>query len=64
MLFHMTLFGDEAESWGGSGLQGRCVADRFVRLWQDLLGTLPGIWLHDRDCAMYSPETFLEKFGG
>jgi len=56
----MTQFGDDAGSWGGSGVEGSVDLARFVARWRELLALLPGVWIHDASCNMYGPDAFVE----
>jgi hypothetical protein len=54
----MTLFGDETQSWGGSPITADCSAAHIDELWSQLRSRHRGIWLHDADCIIHTPESF------
>jgi hypothetical protein len=54
----MTLFEDEAQSWGGSPITANCSLDAIESLWSHLQARHRGIWLHDPDCVIHTPDSF------
>ena len=53
----MTLFEDEAQSWGGSPISADCSLDAIVALWLHLQSRHCGVWLHDPDCIMHTHDS-------
>jgi hypothetical protein len=47
--------------WGGSNLQGRCRFSDLLYIWSALRERFEGIWLHDADCRLYTPEGFNQQ---
>lgn len=57
-----TLFDSPERSlWGGSNLSTRCFFADLLRLWRTISISCPATWLHNSDCTMYSPGTFVEE---
>jgi len=54
----MTLFDDEARSWGGSPLRADCAIDAITALWSHLLLRHRGVWLHDSACRVHTQDSF------
>jgi hypothetical protein len=52
--------GDEV-TWLGSRLRVNCTFADLVRFWNALRARHPGIWLFNRLCRMFSPQSFLEE---
>lgn len=48
--------------WGGSELTTLCTFADLVRLWLAVQQRLPASWLHDDDCRVYTPHSFLETY--
>lgn len=53
----MTLFEDEAESWGGSPITTDCSLDDILALWSHLQSRHRGVWLHDPDCIIHTQDS-------
>lgn len=49
--------------WGGSKFETSCTMQQLLDVWRRIQSTCPGVWLHDTDCRMYSPESFAAAFG-
>lgn len=58
----MTLFETDPISWGGSPLEGRCELADILGLWQTIRGQCPGVWMHNTDCEIHTPESFERLF--
>lgn len=56
--------GDGRVVWGGSNLRGCCRVSDVLRIWAALSRRFQGVWLHDRDCRLWTPEEFARRFGG
>ena len=54
----MTLFQNEAESWGGSPISADCSLEDIDALWSHLQLRHHGVWLHDPDCILHTRESF------
>jgi hypothetical protein len=53
----MTLFEDEAQSWGGSAITADCSLDDIERFWLHLQSRHRGVWLHDPDCTIHTHDS-------
>jgi hypothetical protein len=62
VAFEMTLFETDPPLFGGFLLDADCTAADLLGLWGNLRGAFPGIWLHDRDCRVYKPESFRAQY--
>jgi hypothetical protein len=51
---NMTLFDDEAQSWGGSAITADCSLDQIAALWSHLQSDNPAVWLHDPECIIHT----------
>lgn len=60
----ITLLGSDsgADVWGGSTLSGACDPRALLDLWSALRRSFPGVWLHDPECNIYTPDSFRERF--
>ena len=58
----MTLFETDPVAWGGSPLQGVCEVSDIVGLWETIRGHCPGIWMHNSNCEIHTPESFRRLF--
>jgi hypothetical protein len=58
----MSLLDTDPVSWGGSSLHGVCTASRFLEAWKKIRQRCPGVWMHNNDCEIHTPETFAELF--
>src|SRR5690242_15472743 len=56
---NFTLFEAEPPTWGGSKLEPSCTINDLLTLWRHVLQQFPAVWVHDEDCKMYTPQTFL-----
>ncbi len=54
----ISLFEDEAKSWGGSEICADCPCVEIEALWMHLQSFHRGIWLHDLDCIMHTRDSF------
>jgi hypothetical protein len=48
--------------WGGSNLRLECTCRELLLFWQAIRRRHPAIYLHDADCLLHTPESFIEKF--
>lgn len=48
--------------WGGSKFVTHCNMREILYVWHSIQKSCPGIWLHDTDCRMYSPDSFERTF--
>jgi hypothetical protein len=62
VVIGMTLFDTDPVSWGGSPLQGHCSAEQILTLWESLRRTCPGVWMHNDDCEIHTPQSFKDLF--
>ena len=53
----MTLFEDEALSWGGSSITADCSLDDIEKFWSHLRSRHRGVWLHDPDCIIHTHDS-------
>ena len=53
----MTLFEDDAQSWGGSPISADCSLDDIEALWSHLQTRHRGVWLHDPDCIIHTHDS-------
>jgi len=58
----MTLFEIEPVSWGGSPLRGGCSVPQMLALWNSVRQKCPGVWMHNSDCEIHTPESFEGSF--
>jgi hypothetical protein len=58
----MTLFDTDPVTWGGSPLQGVCEVSDVLRLWQTIRDRCPGVWMHNSNCEIHTPESFQRLF--
>ena len=58
----MSLFETDPVSWGGSPLQGICDVSDILGLWDFVRRRCPGVWMHNSDCEIHTPETFKRLF--
>lgn len=54
----MTLFEDEAQSWGGSPIVADCQPADIEAIWSHLQARHRGVWLHDSDCTIHTRDSF------
>jgi hypothetical protein len=47
--------------WGGSSFRTHCLLADLLRFWQAVRSRCPGVWLHDTDTLMWSPESFARE---
>jgi len=59
----MSLFDDEAQSWGGSGVTADCSLDQIEALWSHLQARNRAVWLHDPDCIIHTCDSLRKKIG-
>jgi len=59
LLFDMTLFETDPIAWGGSGVSGCCELDDLLSLWRALRERSPAVWLHNSECEIHTPDSFL-----
>jgi hypothetical protein len=52
---------DDGVIWGGSNLQGRCRQSDLMHIWSALRQRFEGVWLHDAECRLYTPESFVQR---
>lgn len=48
-----------SEYWGGSMFRTHCLLDDLLDVWEGIRKTCPAAWLHDTDCRMYNPKSFI-----
>ena len=48
-----------SEYWGGSMFRTNCMLEDIMDVWLGIQKTCPAVWLHDTDCRMYNPRTFM-----
>ncbi|QDU43610.1 hypothetical protein Mal52_20860 [Symmachiella dynata] len=48
--------------WGGSKFETHCTMLELLNVWRGIQKRCPGVWLHNTDCRMYSPESFQKTF--
>ena len=53
----MTLFDDEARSWGGSPITSDCSLDEIEAFWSYLQARHRGVWLHAPDCTSHTHDS-------
>jgi len=53
----MTLFENEAQSWGGSPITADCSLADIEALWSHLQSRHRGVWLHDPDCIIHTHDS-------
>lgn len=58
----MTLFETSPPHWGGSPIEGATSAREVLSAWRTLARTLPGVYLHNEDCEMFTLEAFEARF--
>ena len=59
LVVKMTLFETDPIAWGGSGVSGYCELDELLALWRTLSSQFPAMWLHNGDCEIHTPDSFL-----
>jgi hypothetical protein len=47
--------------WGGSNLRGKCYVSDLIRIWATLGERFEGVWLHDAECHLFTPEGFARR---
>jgi hypothetical protein len=52
---------DDGVAWGGSNLRGRCRRSDLMSIWSALRERFEGVWLHDAECRLWTPESFAEQ---
>ena len=57
----MSLFETDPPTWGGSLIRGYCQLDEFLAFVHHVRHRLPGVWLHNSECEIHSPESFAAK---
>jgi hypothetical protein len=50
-------------SWGGSDFNTHCLLQDVLYVWEEIRTKIPGVWLHDTDCRLWSPESFAGEYG-
>jgi hypothetical protein len=50
-------------AFGGASLAGHATMPDILRFWGALCEKLDGIWFHDPDCRLWSPESFEREWG-
>jgi hypothetical protein len=50
---------DEWPFWSGSSLQADCLFSDLLEFWIAIAQSLPRVWLHNADCTMFSPSSFV-----
>jgi hypothetical protein len=58
----MSVFETEPVSWGGSPLQGACELADILELWEVIRSRCPGVWMHNSDCAIHTPDSSRRLF--
>lgn len=58
----MSLFETIPVSWGGSPLHGYCEMSDIITLWEMIRVGCPGIWMHNSNCEIHTPESFIRLF--
>jgi len=61
MMIDMSLFETEPVTWGGSILRGSCQLNEFIEFWNHLRKLSSGIWLHNSDCEILTPEILMQR---
>lgn len=54
--------GSHENLWGGSELKGHCTIGQVLALWVHLLSRHQGVWLHNSECEMETPQSFLQIY--
>ena len=57
-----SLDGTNSSPWGGSDLKGICYYTDIMNLWNHVKCQFRAVWLHDKDCIIYSVEAFEDEF--
>jgi hypothetical protein len=52
----------EDDIWGGSNLITDCFFDDLLTIWLALRKRYKRIWIHDNECNIYNPVSFIEYF--
>ncbi len=52
---------DDGLVWGGSSLQGWCRESDLMNIWSALRKRFDGVWLHDAECRLWTPESYAER---
>src|SRR5262245_5808093 len=52
--------GDTVLLWSGRPLDIDCTVECLIMFWQEFQTRFPTAWLHDAECRLYKPETFLQ----
>jgi len=60
LLVDMMLFETDPIAWGGSGVSGYCELDDLLSLWRALRERFPADWLHNSDCEIHTPDSFVQ----
>jgi hypothetical protein len=47
--------------WGGSFIKMHCLLQDFLGFWEAVRGPCPGVWLHDTETLMWSPDSFARE---
>jgi hypothetical protein len=56
----MTLFDDEAQSWGGSPILADCSPGNIEALWSHMQARHRGVWMYDSDGIIHTRDSFRE----
>jgi hypothetical protein len=54
----MTIFENDSQSRGGSHLTADCSLKDIESLWSHLQARHRGVWLHNSDCMIHTPDSF------
>lgn len=58
----MTLFETDPVSWGGSPLSGTCELADILGLWKAIGMQCAGVWMHNTNCDIHTPDSFEQLF--
>jgi hypothetical protein len=64
LVVEMTLFETTPIAWGGSGVSGYCALEELLALWQALREQFSAMWLHNSQCEIHTPESFMRLMTG
>jgi hypothetical protein len=64
LVVEMTLFETDPIAWGGSGVSGYCTLEELLALWHALREQFSAMWLHNGDCEIHTPESFMRLMTG
>jgi hypothetical protein len=49
------------EYWGGSMFLTSCLLRDVLDVWRSIQRICPAVWLHDTECRMYNPRSFVTE---